>query len=79
MVSPARFTSTAGFSSARRYQDYRAVLVGGEEHGRVAAEHPIPIVIKFLMGFAPRHFMRLDPVAAEPAAEEPPMAVGEGD
>lgn len=74
LENPAVLVNRAGET-----KDYRAVLVGGEEHGRVAAEHPIPIVVKFLMGFAPRHFMRLDPVAAEPALEEPPTAVGEGD
>ena len=44
-------------------QDYLAVPVTDEEHDRVNAEHPIPIVVSFLMGFAPRRFLRLDPVA----------------
>lgn len=43
--------------------DYMAVPVTGEEDDRVRAEHPIPIVARILMGFAPRHFLRLDPVA----------------
>jgi len=43
--------------------DYTAVLVTGEEDDRVRAEHPIPIVARILMGFAPRHFLRLDPAA----------------
>ena len=43
-------------------QDYLAVPVTDEEHARVNAEHPIPIVVSFLMGFAPRRFLRLDPV-----------------
>lgn len=38
-----------------------AVPVTGEERARVAAEHPIPIALRFLMGFAPRRFVRLDP------------------
>ena len=44
-------------------QDYLAVPATDEEHARVNAEHPIPIVVSFLMGFAPRRFLRLDPVA----------------
>lgn len=44
-------------------QDYLAVPVTDEEHDRVNAEHPIPIVVSILMGFAPRRFLRLDPVA----------------
>ena len=43
-------------------KDYVAVFVSGEEHDRVAADSPIPTVIRFLMGFAPRYFVRLDPV-----------------
>ena len=43
-------------------QDYLAVVVSGEEHDRVAAENPVPAAIRFLMGFAPRYFVRLDPV-----------------
>ena len=38
-----------------------AVLVTGEERARVETEHPIPIPLRFLLGFAPRHFLRLDP------------------
>lgn len=50
-------------------KDYVAVPVTGEEHDRVAAEHPIPTGIRILMGFAPRHFLRLtQPV---PASELP--------
>ena len=41
--------------------DYRAVPVEGSEHDRVMAEHPIPGVMRFLMGFAPRYFLRLEP------------------
>ena len=44
--------------------DYTAVPVTGAEDDRVRAEHPIPIVVRILMGFAPRHFLRLDPAAA---------------
>ena len=38
-----------------------AVPVTGDERTRVAAEHAIPIPLRFLMGFAPRRFLRLDP------------------
>ena len=42
--------------------DYIAVPVEGEEFERVAAEHPLPLLIRFLMGFPPpRDILRLDP------------------
>jgi hypothetical protein len=41
--------------------DYRAVPVTGAEHDRMAGEHHIPLVPRALTGFAPRHFLRLDP------------------
>ncbi len=42
--------------------DYVAVSVKGEEFERVAAEHPLPLPIRFLMGFPPpRDILRLDP------------------
>ncbi len=42
--------------------DYIAVPVEGEEFERVAAEHPLPLPILFLMGFPPpRDILRLDP------------------
>lgn len=40
---------------------YRAVPVDGEEYERVAAEFPIPLPIRFLMGFPPRDLLRLEP------------------
>lgn len=41
--------------------DYVAVPVEGEEFERVAAEHPLPLPIRFLMGFPPpREILRLD-------------------
>lgn len=45
-------------------RDYVAVLVTGEEYNRVEAEHPLPTVARFLMGFAPRRILRLDPSPA---------------
>ena len=42
--------------------EYVAVPVEGDEFERVAAEHPVPLPIRFLMGFPPpREILRLDP------------------
>lgn len=41
--------------------DFVAVPVTGEELDSVRAEHPIPMGVRALMGFAPRRFLRLDP------------------
>ncbi len=42
--------------------DYVAVPAKEEEFERVAAEHPLPLPIRFLMGFPPpRDILRLDP------------------
>ena len=41
--------------------DYIAVPVDGEEFERVATEHPLPLPVRFLMGFPPpREILRLD-------------------
>ncbi|NNL86577.1 MAG: nitroreductase family deazaflavin-dependent oxidoreductase, partial [Myxococcales bacterium] len=40
--------------------DYRAVHVTGPEHDRVEDANPLGIGFKFLTGFAPRTFVRLD-------------------
>lgn len=41
--------------------DYIAVPVEGEEFKRVATEHPMPFLVRFLMGFPPeREILRLD-------------------
>ena len=42
-------------------ESYRAIPVTGAEHDRLEADHPIPLGVRFLMGFAPRRFLRLDP------------------
>ena len=42
-------------------QPYVAARVDDEEHDRVAADHPLPIVFRVLTGFPPRYFLRLDP------------------
>ncbi len=41
--------------------DHSAVPVTGEEHDRVAAEHPHPAWFRFVTGYPPRYFVRLDP------------------
>ena len=42
--------------------DFVAVPVEGEEFERVAAEFPLPLPIRFMMGFPPpREILRLDP------------------
>lgn len=48
--------------------DYLAVEVTGDEYDRLQAEHPLPTVARFLMGFAPRRILRLDP---SPAPQPP--------
>ena len=40
--------------------DYLAVPVTQAEHDRLQSSHPVPLPMRFLMGFAPRHFLRLD-------------------
>lgn len=47
--------------------DLVAVPVTGEELDRVRAEHPIPVGVRALMGFAPRRFLRLDPPPEVPS------------
>lgn len=43
--------------------DYRAVSVaaGGEEHERIAKDNPVPGWFRFVTGFPPRYFVRLEP------------------
>ena len=41
--------------------EYIAVPVEGDEYARLVAEWPIPLPMQFLMGFAPRNLLRLDP------------------
>jgi hypothetical protein len=40
---------------------YRAVQVSPEEHERVNREHPLGAGFRFVTGFPPREFLRLDP------------------
>ena len=51
---------TVTISRGGETKEYAAVPVAGEERERIRAEHPIPIVARILMGFAPRRFLRLD-------------------
>ena len=44
-----------------KQRDYEAILVVDEEHARIDAEHPLPLVFRILTGFPPRYFVRLDP------------------
>jgi hypothetical protein len=40
---------------------YHAVVVDGDERDRVAAGYRLPFVVRFLTGFPPRSYLRLDP------------------
>ena len=41
--------------------DYKAVPVTGAEHDRVDGANRLPLFFRFLTGFPPRYFVRLDP------------------
>lgn len=44
--------------------EHLAVVVEGDEFDRIAAEFPLPFIVRFLMGFPPeRNIVRLDPVS----------------
>lgn len=56
--------------------DYVAVDVEGEEFEKVAAEFPLPFVVRLLMGFPPtRDIVRLDPTALAVSAHNGSAAV----
>jgi hypothetical protein len=42
-------------------RDYTAVPVTGAEHEQVDAAHRLPLAFRFVTGFPPRYFVRLDP------------------
>lgn len=42
-------------------RDYQVIPVSGAEHDRVAREHELPTFFRFLTGFPPRYFVRLEP------------------
>lgn len=48
---------------------YRAVPVNDAERDRVDAEHSLNPVFRFVTGFPPRRFLRLEPL--EPASDSP--------
>lgn len=48
-------------TSQGRTSSYRAVPVTGAEHDRVQEDHGTGFVFRFLTGFPPRKFVRLDP------------------
>ena len=50
-----------------RQAAFRAVPVSGDERSRVESEYRLPLIVRILSGFPPRAFLRLDPVAPEPA------------
>lgn len=41
--------------------DYRAIDVGSAEHDTVNNARPLPLFFRFLTGFPPRYFVRMDP------------------
>jgi F420H(2)-dependent quinone reductase len=44
--------------------DHQAVPVTGDEHERVDADNRLPLLFRFVTGFPPRYFLRLDPPAS---------------
>ena len=50
-----------------RQAAFRAVPVSGDERSRIEREYRLPLIVRILTGFPPRAFLRLDPVAPEPA------------
>lgn len=54
--------------------DYRAVAVeaGSAEHEQVARDNPVPPWFRFVTGFPPRYFVRLEPRAAAVAPTPTP-------
>ncbi len=45
--------------------DYRATLVSGAEHEQVNSDRPLGPAFRFLTGFPPRYFLRLDAPAGQ--------------
>jgi hypothetical protein len=41
--------------------DYRGSVVVDPEYLRVQRDNPVPLAFRFLTGFPPRYFVRLDP------------------
>tara|TARA_E500000331_G_C17187960_1_gene683517 strand:+ start:304 stop:708 length:405 start_codon:yes stop_codon:yes gene_type:complete len=47
--------------SAGTTTNYLAVPVTGDEYDQVDSDNPLPAFFRFLTGFPPRYFIRLDP------------------
>ena len=45
--------------------DYTAIAISNADHDRVLADNPIGFVGRFLMGFPPREFVRIEPTNPE--------------
>ncbi len=56
LANPELSVTSDGESAA-----YLAIPVGGDEGNRVNSDNPTGIVFRFLTGFPPRRFVRLDP------------------
>ncbi len=41
--------------------DYVAAIMQGSDHDRASEGYPVPFAFRFLTGFPPRYFIRLDP------------------
>ena len=54
--------------------DFIAVRVDEEEHRQVDAENANGIALRILFGFAPRRFLRLDPVVGDDLRQPGPAA-----
>ena len=51
--------------------DYLAVAVVGQEFEKVSADYPLPLFVRFLMGFPPeRNILRLDPFEKTSTADQ---------
>ena len=57
--NPAVHIEFGGAHSAQS-GDYMTVLMEGADHDRVLEDNRLPFFARFLMGFPPREFMRLD-------------------
>jgi hypothetical protein len=50
-----------GGAHATQSGDYTAALIEGAAHDQVLNDNRLPLFARFLMGFPPRKFVRLDP------------------
>ncbi len=54
-----------GAQRAAQSGNFTAIPVAGADHDRVLSDNPIGFVGRFLMGFPPREFLRIEPTGAE--------------